>query len=584
MDYKKILTKGNRSSLEQTSVEEGTIRFTKDTSELFIDSDGTRHQITDVVKGYTEAEIKSLLAPIPKIYLSKDTHKFLIYLSGKWIVVGKNEWVGTKAEFKLAVENGEILDGMTIYITDDYSGEGQDLSEYAKVEYVNDTFVPLEEGKGLSSTDVTSDDVERWDTSSDIATRLDGDATVDGSVAQKIAEVVSGAPEKYDTLVEIANWIESDTDGAAAMDLKISENAKNIELKLDKDGGDSTDNVTTFTSNDASESTSWTDVDVMSSGEKHSGLFSKISTMFKNMRYLYKLLGTTDISTVGDGTVSGAISTLNSNMVSLTKFASVSGAGWYRIARYVNADSNGRNGAADNSVDIVIERCYTNENNEHHEFKLISIYGQHEFVDVCNKSNAHRFTKARYAKDDKYAYIEVYYSNDYVNSCRFTLTNILSGSGWERWESFFEKTSETVDGVTILATYDIPAYSTVTQLKTQIDTLNSNMINYQRCSIAAGETRRVLVREVEGIGNLVLFSTYMVIPSYKTIFFASSGNGNNINSGQNITITKLLESSVVTVVPVNESESYNCFDITNNGTYNVVLHANTLYGTPPVFY
>lgn len=474
MDYKNILTKGNKSSLEQTSVEEGTIRFTKDTSELFIDSDGTRHQITDVVKGYTEAEIKSLLAPIPKIYLSKDTHKFLIYLSGKWIVVGKNEWVGTKAEFKLAVKNGEILDGMTIYITDDYSGEGQDLSEYAKVEYVNDTFVPLEEGKGLSSTDVTNDDVERWNTSSDIATRLDGDATVDGSVAQKIAEVVSGAPEKYDTLVEIANWIESDTDGAAAMDLKISENAKNIELKLDKDGGDTTDNVTTFTSNDASESTSWTDVDVMSSGEKHSGLFSKISTMFKNIRYLYKLLGTTDISTVGDGTVSGAISTLNSNMVSLTKVASVSGAGWYRIARYVNADSNGRNGAADNSVDIVIERCYSNENNEHHEFKLMSIYGQHEFVDVCNKSNAHRFTKARYTKDDIYAYIEVYYSNDYVNSCRFTLTNILSGSGWERWESFFEKTSETVDGVTILATYDIPAYSTVTQLKTQIDTLNSN--------------------------------------------------------------------------------------------------------------
>lgn len=226
----------------------------------------------------------------------------------------KSTWSGTKEELMTAIENGEIADGTTVYITDDYSGDGQDLSVFATIDYVNDTFVPLEEGKGLSSTDVTSDDVARWNTSSDITARLDGDATVDGSVAQKIAGVISGAPEKYDTLVEIANWIESDTDGAAAMDLKISENAKNIELKLDKDGGDTMDNIVTFTSNDTTESTSWTDVDVMASGEKHNGLFSKISTMFKNIRYLYKLLGTTSISSIGDGTVSGAISTLNSNM------------------------------------------------------------------------------------------------------------------------------------------------------------------------------------------------------------------------------------------------------------------------------
>ena len=196
----------------------------------------------------------------------------------------KRIWSGTKEEFLTAIENDEIADGTTVYITDDYSGEGQDLSEYAKVEYV--------------------------DSISEIVTRLDGDATVEGSVSYKIAEVVSGAPEKYDTLVEIANWIQSDTDGAAAMDLKIAENAKNIELKLDKDGGDTVDNITTFTSDDATDATSWTDVDTITSGEKHSGLFSKISTMFKNIRYLYKLLGTTDISSIGDGTTTGAISTL----------------------------------------------------------------------------------------------------------------------------------------------------------------------------------------------------------------------------------------------------------------------------------
>ena len=126
--------------------------------------------------------------------------------------------------------------------------------------------------------------------------------------------------------------------------------------------------------------------------------------------------------------------------------------------------------------------------------------------------------------------------------------------------------------------------ATDVSLQTQINTLNSNMVSYKKCTIAAGGTKRVLVRDPEVTGNLVLFSTFFVLPSYKTIFFASSGNGNNTNSGQNITITKLLESSVVTVAPVNESGSYNCFDITNNGSYNVTLHANTFYGAPPVFY
>lgn len=141
MAYDNILTKGNKSSLEQTSVGDGIIRFTQDTSELFVDSDGVRHHITDVIRGYTEKEIKSLLAPIPKIYLSSDTNKFLIYSSDKWIVIGKNEWTGTKEEFEQAVENGEISEGMTVYITDDYTGDGADLSAYAKNEYVDSTFV-----------------------------------------------------------------------------------------------------------------------------------------------------------------------------------------------------------------------------------------------------------------------------------------------------------------------------------------------------------------------------------------------------------------------------------------------------------
>ena len=85
--------------------------------------------------------------------------------------------------------------------------------------------------------------------------------------------------------------------------------------KLNKTG-DSKDNTATFTSSDVADgsSTAWTTVPALTSGEKHTSIFSKMSQMFKNIRYLYKMLGTTDISAIGDGTATGAISSLNSNL------------------------------------------------------------------------------------------------------------------------------------------------------------------------------------------------------------------------------------------------------------------------------
>lgn len=79
------------------------------------------------------------------------------------------------------------------------------------------------------------------------------------------------------------------------------------------ENGDTNNNSTTFTSADSTAPTGWTNVAVLASGEKHSSLFNKISTMFKNVRWLYKMLGTTDISSIGGGTVTGALSALNTN-------------------------------------------------------------------------------------------------------------------------------------------------------------------------------------------------------------------------------------------------------------------------------
>ena len=82
-------------------------------------------------------------------------------------------------------------------------------------------------------------------------------------------------------------------------------------------GGDTAENTATFTSSDVADgsTSAWTNVPKLSSGEKHSSIFAKMSQMFKNVRYLYKMLGTTDISKIGNGTCTGAISSLNDGLV-----------------------------------------------------------------------------------------------------------------------------------------------------------------------------------------------------------------------------------------------------------------------------
>lgn len=76
--------------------------------------------------------------------------------------------------------------------------------------------------------------------------------------------------------------------------------------------GDSRDNTVTFTSNDSLTGDS-TAPALLTSGETHASIFSKVSTIFKNVRWLLSKMGTTDISAIGNGTVTGALSTLDSN-------------------------------------------------------------------------------------------------------------------------------------------------------------------------------------------------------------------------------------------------------------------------------
>ena len=95
----------------------------------------------------------------------------------------------------------------------------------------------------------------------------------------------------------------------------INDNMDKIDEELAAPTGDTADSTATFTCSDVSDgdAAAWTNVPALTSGETHKSLFAKMSQMFKNSRFLYKLLGTTDISNIGDGTVTKALSVLNAN-------------------------------------------------------------------------------------------------------------------------------------------------------------------------------------------------------------------------------------------------------------------------------
>lgn len=81
--------------------------------------------------------------------------------------------------------------------------------------------------------------------------------------------------------------------------------------------GDLKDNIVTFDSEDMANPTGWTDAALISSKEKLSSLTRKFSLVAKNVRYLWKLIGNTPL-TIGDGTIIGAINTLNTGLTPIS--------------------------------------------------------------------------------------------------------------------------------------------------------------------------------------------------------------------------------------------------------------------------
>ena len=108
-----------------------------------------------------------------------------------------------------------------------------------------------------------------------------------------------------------SRWTSSQT---VEMDDKstLEEKAQDLSNKI----SDTSNSIVTYTSEDVSDenAASWTSVPALTSGMTHATFLQRVSQMFKNVRYIRRMLGTTDISSIGGGTVTGALSSLNSNL------------------------------------------------------------------------------------------------------------------------------------------------------------------------------------------------------------------------------------------------------------------------------
>lgn len=69
----------------------------------------------------------------------------------------------------------------------------------------------------------------------------------DAKITEKVAEIVADAPEDFDTLKEMSDWIDSHEESAAAMNSAIQQNTTAIAGKVDKVAGKglSTEDYTT---------------------------------------------------------------------------------------------------------------------------------------------------------------------------------------------------------------------------------------------------------------------------------------------------------------------------------------------------
>lgn len=128
-------------------------------------------------------------------------------------------------------------------------------------------------------------------------------------------------PTKVSELENDAGYIKK-----SVSDLENYYDKTNIDKKIDEIPKTDLTNYLTKTGDGSNLTAAFeeaTTLDELTTGEKLSSIFGKLKLAVKNLKSLISLIGTTDISTIGDGTITGGLNDVNGKLSGL-KFASIS--------------------------------------------------------------------------------------------------------------------------------------------------------------------------------------------------------------------------------------------------------------------
>lgn len=122
---------------------------------------------------------------------------------------------------------------------------------------------------------------------------------------------------------------------------------------------DLTDNTVAFTSGDAASPTAWTAVDVLTSGLPLKTLFNRISTMVKNVRYIWNKIGTASMGTTAT-TITGAIAEHESDISTLnSKFDTIDSKALVAVRFSTTLSNIAADGSGNKTVNYVCPSGYT---------------------------------------------------------------------------------------------------------------------------------------------------------------------------------------------------------------------------------
>lgn len=123
--------------------------------------------------------------------------------------------------------------------------------------------------------------------------------------------------------------------------------------------------------------------------------------------------------------------------------------GWYRIAK-IGADRS-------TSCVIILKRTHNSPSPEYQKVQFLTEYNLYKFASLAALSSTHMWTKIRATKEKENEYIEIYQNVESFKNNWFIFIEGAIGpySTWKAMEPVL--TQETVSGVTVLASLDLPA-------------------------------------------------------------------------------------------------------------------------------